>query len=99
MLPAVTGVYSVPALLGELVGWVLGAVALVPGRAGALAGQVRETAIAWGLPVTEVTDLYAAFPSRLVLAVVALALVSATIALVHGVRELRTRRRSAVPGR
>jgi len=81
--------YSVPSLLGELVGWVLGAVALVPGRVGALATEAREVATAWGLPVAEVTDLYAAFPVRLAISVAAVALVAAVAALVHGTRERR----------
>jgi hypothetical protein len=89
VIPALTSTYSVPAFLGELIGWVLGAVALVPGRAGELATEAREVATGWGLPVAEVTDLYVAFPVRLAIAVAAVALVAATAALVHGLRERR----------
>ena len=89
MITALTSAYSVPALLGELIGWVLGAVALVPGRAGELAAEARETVTAWGIPVAEVTDLYSAFPVRLAVAVAAVALVAAVAALVHGLRERR----------
>lgn len=92
MITALTSAYSVPALLGELIGWVLGAVALVPGRAGEFAAEARETVTAWGIPVAEVTDLYAAFPVRLALAVAAVALVTATAAVVHGLRERRRAR-------
>jgi hypothetical protein len=89
VIPSLTSAYSVPALLGELLGWVLGAVALVPGRVGGLATEAREIVTDWGIPVAEVTDLYAAFPSRLLLAVALVALVCATAAVVHGVRERR----------
>lgn len=89
MISALTSAYSVPALLGELLGWVLGAVAHLPGRGSELASQARELATGWGIPVAEVTDLYAAFPVRLALAVGAVALVTAAAALVHGLRERR----------
>lgn len=92
VITALTSAYSVPALLGELIGWVLGAVALVPGRAGEVAAEAREVVTGWGIPVTEVTDLYAAFPVRLAVAVAAVALVTATAALVHGLRERRRAR-------
>ncbi|WP_435738289.1 hypothetical protein V5D56_06790 [Cellulosimicrobium sp. PMB13] len=95
MISALSGAYSVPALVGELLGWVLGAVALVPGRVGGLATDARELATDWGIPVAEVTDLYASFPARLVLAVALVALVCATAAVVHGVRERRRAREHA----
>ncbi|OLT50937.1 hypothetical protein [Cellulosimicrobium sp. CUA-896] len=95
MIYALTSAYSVPALLGELLGWVLGAVAHVPGRAGELAAEARQVATGWGIPVAEVTDLYATFPVRLALAVAAVAFVAATAALVHGLRERRRARTAA----
>ncbi|MBD8078778.1 hypothetical protein [Cellulosimicrobium arenosum] len=96
MLPAVAGISTVPGLVGQLLGWVLGVAALVPGRLGATAEQVRETAVAWGLPVTEVTDLYASFPVRLVVAAAAVVLVSATVVLVHALHERRRAQRRPV---
>jgi hypothetical protein len=95
VIPTLASAYSVPAVLGELLGWVLGAVALVPGRVGSFAVEVRETAVAWGIPVAEITDLYASFPARLALAAVAVALVCAAVVLGHGVRERRRTARAA----
>jgi hypothetical protein len=92
VIPALTSAYSVPALMGELLGWFLGAVAHLPGRGRDLASEAREVATGWGIPVAEVTDLYAAFPARLALAVAAVALVTATAAVVHGLRERRRAR-------
>lgn len=86
MIPLASGAHSVASVVLELLGWVSAAVARVPGRVGALAAELRETAAGWGLPVGEVTDLYAAFPVRLALAVGAVALVCAVVALVHGLR-------------
>ncbi|MCB7135142.1 hypothetical protein [Cellulosimicrobium marinum] len=96
MLPTLPAAFSVPVLLGELLGWVLGVVALVPGRVGVVAVEVRETVTAWGIPVAELSDLYAGFPARLAVAVLVVAVVSATAAIVHGLRE---RRRAARPRR
>ena len=87
MIPLASGAHSVASVVLELLGWVSAAVTRVPGRIGALAAEVRETAAGWGLPVGEVTDLYAAFPARLALAVGAVALVCAVVALVHGLRQ------------
>lgn len=88
MIPLASGAYSVGALLSELLAWVTAVASRVPGRVGALAGEVRETASDWGLPVAEVADLYAA-PVRLGLAVAAVALLSALAVLVHALRERR----------
>ncbi|KFD43384.1 hypothetical protein ACPCUX_10520 [Cellulosimicrobium sp. AB352] len=87
MIPLASGAHSVASVVLELLGWVSAAVTRVPGRIGALAAEVRETAAGWGLPVGEVTDLYADFPVRLALAVGAVALVCAMVALVHGLRQ------------
>ena len=88
MIPLASGAYSVGALLSELLAWVTAVASRVPGRVGALAGEVRETASDWGLPVAEVAGLYAA-PVRLGLAVAAVALLSAVAVLVHALRERR----------
>jgi len=88
VIPLASGAYSVGALLSELLAWVTAVASRVPGRVGALAGEVRETASDWGLPVAEVADLYAA-PVRLGLAVAAVALLSAVAVLVHALRERR----------
>ncbi|MFB8227500.1 hypothetical protein [Cellulosimicrobium sp. NPDC055967] len=87
MIPLATGAYSVASVVIELLGWVAAVASRVPGRVGVLAGELRETAVEWGLPVGEVSDLYAAFPVRLALAVGAVALVCAVVALMHGLRE------------
>ena len=58
MIPLASGAHSVASVVLELLGWVSAAVTRVPGRIGALAAEVRETAAGWGLPVGEVTDLY-----------------------------------------
>ncbi|QJW37944.1 hypothetical protein [Cellulosimicrobium protaetiae] len=87
MIPLASGAYSVASVVVELLGWVTAVATRVPGRVGVLAGELRETAVGWGLPVGDVTDVYAAFPVHLALAVGAVALVCAVVALVHGLRE------------
>lgn len=94
MIPLATGAYSAASVILELLGWVAAVASRVPGRVGVLAGELRETAVEWGLPVGEVSDLYAAFPVRLALAVGTVALVCAIVALVHG---LRARQRAEGP--
>jgi len=89
--PLATGAYSLGSLISELLAWATAVASRVPGRVGALAGEVRETASSWGVPLADVTDLYAV-PARLGVAVAAVALLSAVVALVHSLRE---RRRSA----
>jgi hypothetical protein len=87
VIPLATGAYSVASVVIELLGWVAAVASRVPGRVGLLAGELRETAVEWGIPVGDVSDLYAGFPVRLALAVGAVALVCAVVALLHGLRE------------
>jgi hypothetical protein len=89
VFPLANGAHSAASAVLELLAWVSAVAARVPGRLGVIAGEVRQTAVEWGLPVREVSDLYAAFPGRLALAVGAVALVCAVVALVHALRERR----------
>ncbi len=88
MIPLATGAYSLGSFVAELLAWATAVASRVPGRVGALAGEVREVASAWGVPLAEVTDLYAV-PVRLGTAVAAVALLTAVVALVHWLRQRR----------
>lgn len=88
MIPVATGAYSLGSFVAELLAWVTAVASRVPGRVGRLAGEVQDTASAWGVPLAEVTDLYAV-PVRLGIAVAVVALLSAVVVLVHGLRERR----------
>jgi HAMP domain-containing protein len=88
VFPLATGAYSSGSFVAELLAWLTAVASRVPGRVGALAGEVRETASDWGVPLADVTDLYAV-PARLGVAVGAVALLSAGVVLVHRLRERR----------
>ena len=87
MIPLASGAHSVASVVLELLGWVSAAVTRVPGRIGALAAEVRETAAGWGLPVGEVAALASDFPGRLARAGGAVGGGCAVVALVHGLRQ------------
>ena len=53
MIPLATGAYSAASVILELLGWVAAVASRVPGRVGVLAGELRETALEWGLPDVE----------------------------------------------